>query len=261
MLGPLMIDVPGLTLTRSDLEILRHPLVGGVILFARNYDSVPQLEDLINEIQRVRSPQLLVAVDQEGGRVQRFKRDFFNLAPLSKLGTIYMRDPAAALVYAEKHAWMMASELRAIGVDFSFAPVLDLRSSNKAIGTRAFHRAPEVVTTLAHGLAEGMAASGMSAVGKHFPGHSGVIEDPHDELPRDDRSIDDLRDDDMRVYRDLKPETIQGVMSCHVCFPRIDGLPASLSYRFLTEELRDRLFFQGPIFSDDLMMGALDSSG
>ena len=259
MAGPLMVSIEGTTLDAVTRSRLAHPNIGGVILFARNYTSPEQLLSLTREIKALKSPVLLVAVDQEGGRVQRFQEGFTRLPPMKAIGTLFDTDPKAAFALARATGRVLAGELRQCGIDLSFAPVLDLHSNNKAIGTRAFHRSPKVVTTLAHGLAEGMAASGMRAVGKHFPGHSGVIEDPHDELPRDDRSIDDLRDDDMRVYRDLKPETIKGVMSCHVCFPRIDGLPASLSYRFLTEELRDRLFFQGPIFSDDLMMGALDS--
>ena len=259
MPGPLMVSIEGTTLDAATRSRLAHPNIGGVILFARNYTSPGQLADLTREIKALKDPPLLTAVDQEGGRVQRFQEGFTRLPPMETIGTLFDTDPKASLTLARATGTVLAGELRQCGVDLSFAPVLDLHSNNKAIGTRAFHRSPEVVTTLAHGLAEGMAASGMRAVGKHFPGHSGVIEDPHDELPRDDRSIDELRDADMQVYRDLKPETIQGVMSCHVCFPRIDALPASLSYRFLTEELRDRLAFQGPIFSDDLMMGALGS--
>jgi len=252
-----MVSIEGTILDAATRSRLVHPNIGGVILFARNYTSPGQLADLTREIKDLKDPPLLIAVDQEGGRVQRFQEGFTRLPPMEGIGALFDTDPEAALALARATGTVLAGELWQCGVDFSFAPVLDLHSNNKAIGTRAFHRSPKVVTTLAHGLAEGMAASGMRAVGKHFPGHSGVIEDPHDELPRDDRSIDELRDDDMQVYRDLKPETIKGVMSCHVCFPEIDALPASLSYRFLTEELRDRLAFQGPIFSDDIMMGAL----
>jgi len=147
--------------------------------------------------------------------------------------------------------------LRECGVDFSFAPVLDLLSSNRAIGTRAFHLNPQVVATLADALATGMTLNGMRGVGKHFPGHGGVVEDPHDELPRDERSLDQLRKDDMQVYVNLNCETIAGVMSCHVLFPEVDTVPASLSYKFLSDELRGRLGFKGPIFSDDILMGAL----
>ncbi len=252
-----MVSIEGTTLDAATRSRLVHPKIGGVILFARNYTSPGQLSELTREIKELKDPPLLIAVDQEGGRVQRFQEGFTRLPPMEAIGTLFDTDPKAALALARATGTVLAGELHQCGVDLSFAPVLDLHSNNKAIGTRAFHRSPKAITALAHGLAEGMALSGMRAVGKHFPGHSGVIEDPHDELPRDDRSIDELRDDDLRVYRDLKPENIKGVMSCHVWFPRIDALPASLSYRFLTEELRDRLSFQGPIFSDDIMMGAL----
>ena len=250
-----MIDVPGLTLTRNDRDILRHPLVGGVILFARNYDAVPQLEALISEIRDVRNPQLLVAVDQEGGRVQRFKRDFFNLAPLSQIGTIYMHDPAAALVYAEQHAWMMASELRAIGVDFSFAPVIDLFNPNsEVIGDRAIHNEPVVVAEIACRYLASLRSCGMVGVAKHFPGHGGVSEDSHICLPTDDRPFSELQGTDLLPYKKLIAANLEAIMMAHIMFPAIDTEIASLSEEWISQRLRQELRFDGIVFSDDLMM-------
>ena len=259
MAGPLMVSIEGTTLDPVTRSRLAHPNIGGVILFARNYTSPEQLLALTREIKSLKNPVLLVAVDQEGGRVQRFQEGFTRLPPMEAIGTLFDTDPKAALALARATGTVLAGELRQCGIDLSFAPVLDLHSNNKAIGARALHRDPQVVTTLAHALAAGMASNGMRAVGKHFPGHSGVIEDPHHQLPRDNRSIDELRDHDMQVYRNLNSGAITGVMSCHVWFREIDKLPASLSHKFLTGELRGRLAFNGPIFSDDLMMSALST--
>ena len=259
MAGPLMVSIEGTTLDAVTRSRLAHPNIGGVILFARNYSSPEQLLALTREIKSLKSPALLVAVDQEGGRVQRFREGFTKVPTMETIGKLFDTNEQAGLALARASGYVLSGELRQCGVDFSFAPVMDLLSSNGAIGTRAFHRNPAIVMALARALAAGMASNGMGAVGKHFPGHSGVIEDPHHELPRDDRSIDELRDLDMKVYRNLNSGTITGVMSCHVWFPGIDNLPASLSHKFLTGELRGRLAFKGPIFSDDLMMNALSN--
>jgi len=257
MTGPLMVSIEGTALNESTRSRLVHPSIGGVILFARNYHSPEQLRALTGEIRALKSPELLIAVDQEGGRVQRFQEDFTRLPDMETIGKRFSADQESGLALARATGYVLSGELRECGVDFSFAPVLDLFSNNRAIGGRAFHRNPQVVATLAHALATGMTLNGMRGVGKHFPGHSGVIEDPHDALPRDDRSLDQLRERDMQAYLNLNSETITGVMSCHVLFPGVDTVPASLSYKFLTDELRGRLSFKGPIFSDDLMMGAL----
>ena len=259
MTGPLMVSIEGTALDGATRSRLAHPNIGGVILFARNYTSPEQLFALTGEIRRLKTPELLIAVDQEGGRVQRFQEGFTRLPNMEAIGKLFNAHEGAGLALARATGYVLSGELRQCGIDFSFAPVLDLLSGNRAIGTRAFHLKPQVVTTLAYALTAGMASNGMQGVGKHFPGHSGVIEDPHDELPRDHRSLNQLRDHDMRVYLDLNPKTIAGVMSCHVLFPRIDAVPASLSSKFLTSELRGRLGFTGPIFSDDIMMSALDT--
>ena len=257
MIGPLMVSIEGTALNESTRARLVHPSIGGVILYARNYHSPEQLRALTGEIRALKSPELLIAVDQEGGRVQRFQEGFTRLPEMETIGKLFSAHQESGLALARATGYVLSGELRECGVDFSFAPVLDLLSSNRAIGTRAFHLNPQVVATLAHALATGMTLNGMRGVGKHFPGHSGVVEDPHDELPRDERSLDQLREDDMQVYVNLNCETIAGVMSCHVLFPGVDTVPASLSYKFLSDELRGRLGFKGPIFSDDILMGAL----
>ena len=257
MTGPLMVSIEGTALNESTRARLVHSSIGGVILFARNYHSPEQLRTLTGEIRALKSPELLIAVDQEGGRVQRFQEGFTRLPDMETIGKLFSAHQESGLALARATGYVLSGELRECGVDFSFAPVLDLLSSNRAIGTRAFHLNPQVVATLADALATGMTLNGMRGVGKHFPGHSGVVEDPHDELPRDERSLDQLREDDMQVYVNLNCETIAGVMSCHVLFPEVDTVPASLSYKFLSDELRGRLGFKGPIFSDDILMGAL----
>jgi len=261
MLGQLMVSIEGVSLDTSTQTRLSHPNVGGVILFARNFASPDQLADLTGEIRALRSPPLLIAVDQEGGRVQRFQEGFTPLPAMGVIGECYDTDPGEASTLARATGIVLASELRQLGIDFSFAPVVDVGSTNRAIGTRAFHRDPNVVKQLALGVGEGMACCGMRPVAKHFPGHSGVLEDPHHELPSDERTLDMLREHDLRVYQNLDPEFITGIMSCHVRFPKIDTVPASLSQRLLTGELREQIGFKGPVFSDDLMMGALSAFG
>jgi len=245
MTGPLMVSIEGTALNESTRARLVHPSIGGVILFARNYHSPEQLRALTGEIRALKSPELLIGVDQEGGRVQRFQEGFTRLPEMETIGKLFSAHQESGLALARATGYVLSGELRECGVDFSFAPVLDLLSSNRAIGTRAFHLNPQVVATLADALATGMTLNGMRGVGKHFPGHGGVVEDPHDELPRDERSLDQLRKDDMQVYVNLNCETIAGVMSCHVLFPEVDTVPASLSYKFLSDELRGRLGFKG----------------
>ena len=252
-----MISIEGQTLDPLTRERLSHPAVGGVILFARNYVSPTQLADLTRDIRSAKSSPLLIAVDQEGGRVQRFTDSFTRLPALRLIGDLYDRDPDRACCWARAVGTVLASELVAVGVDFSFAPVLDLASANKTIGERAFHKNPNIVRLLGSQFALGMKRCGMRAVAKHFPGHSGVIEDPHLDFPKDCRSLNEIQLTDTKVYQGLDPDLFGGIMTCHVGFSAVDNLPATLSSKWLRQELRERLHFTGVIFSDDLMMGAL----
>ncbi len=254
-LGPLMLDLQGVALTAEDRELLRHPLVGGVILFSRNYESRAQLGALTAAIHALRTPRLLIAVDHEGGRVQRFRAEFCELPPLIRLGERYDRAPKEALAMASDMGWLMASELRAADVDFSFAPILDLYSTHsKIINERAFHAAPEVVARLAQAYVRGMHAAGMAAVGKHFPGHGSVSADSHHELPIDRRDLQTLRQRDLVPFRLLAAAGIAGLMPAHILFPAVDSVPVGYSSIWLAEVLRKELKFQGAIFSDDLSM-------
>lgn len=260
-LGPVMLDVDGTILTAEDRELLRHPNVGGVILFTRNCESPQQLQHLAGEIHALRRPELVIAVDQEGGRVQRFREGFTPLPAMHLLGRHYDLEQDRALQLAETCGWLMAAELRAVGVDLSFAPVLDLDYGlSEVIGDRAFHRDPDVVARLAKRFAAGMRRAGMAAVGKHFPGHGGVIADSHHVLPEDRRPYADLLDD-MRPYEALIPEGLGGVMAAHVVYSRLDRMPAGFSRWWLNNELRIRLRFQGAVFSDDLSMAGAAIAG
>ena len=248
-LGPVMLDLRGPELTAGEAEMLAHPAVGGVILFTRNYESPGQLEALTAAVHAVRRPSLLVAVDQEGGRVQRFREGFTPLPPVHLLGHHYDLDEAAALELAETCGWLMAAELRAAGVDLSFAPVLDLdRGVSEVIGDRAFHRDPEAVSRLAGRYAAGMRSAGMFATGKHFPGHGGVVADSHLSLPEDRRAYPDLLED-LRPYERLIAQGLGAVMVAHVVYSRLDPLPASFSRWWLAQELRTRLRFRGLLSS------------
>lgn len=261
-LGPVMLDVEGTSLTDTDRGRLLHPQVGGVILFSRNYESPAQVGRLVAEIHALREPRLLVAVDQEGGRVQRFRDGFTRLPPVAELGVAYEQDPARALELAEKTGWLMAAELRGLGIDISFAPVLDLdRGLCPVIGDRAFHRNPDVVAELAHAYQRGMIRAGMQAVGKHFPGHGAVREDSHLELPTDERQYADIRMEDLIPFERMIHQDLAGVMVAHVCYPDVDKTPAGFSPFWLKDVLREELGFQGVIFSDDLSMVAAEEAG
>lgn len=261
-LGPLMIDVEGLELTAEDRELLEHPAVGGVILFTRNYESPRQVAALIDEIHGLRDPHLLVAVDQEGGRVQRFRDGFTHLPPLSCLGRIYDGDVPRAKHLAKVTGWLMASELRAVGVDISFAPVLDLDFGvSTIIGNRALHKRPEVVADLAYAYQTGMHDAGMAATGKHFPGHGFVEADSHLSLPSDDRTFEDIEQWDMLPFRRMIHYGLAAIMMAHVVYPRIDSQPAGFSKVWINDVLRGRLNFQGLIFSDDLSMEGAACAG
>ena len=255
MLGPLIIDIEGPELTPADREVLQHPLIGGVILFSRNYDNPRQLCALTAAIHGLREPRLLIAVDQEGGRVQRFRGEFSELPALASVGEAYERDAAAALALAGDCAWLMATELRAVGVDFSFAPVLDLYNARSAvIGNRAFHAEPHTVARLARAYVAALHKTGMAAVGKHYPGHGGVSADSHVELPVDDRDFYDIEQSDLVPFRALIAAGIEGLMTAHVRYPRIDGAIAGYSRHWLKDVLRMDMGFEGAVFSDDLSM-------
>jgi beta-N-acetylhexosaminidase len=256
-----MIDLAGSQLTAEDRQLLRHPLVGGVILFTRNYVDSEQLVRLTAAIHAERTPRLVIAVDQEGGRVQRFKAGFSTLPAARRIGHEFDLDPRAGLELARRLGWLMAAELRAHGVDLSFAPCVDLDyGASEVIGDRALHARSQVVAQLAVAYAHGMRDAGMAATAKHFPGHGAVVADSHLALPIDRREFADLQDD-IAPYRLLITNGLAAVMAAHVVYPAIDALPASLSVRWIKDILRGELGFQGAVFSDDLSMGAVASAG
>jgi beta-N-acetylhexosaminidase len=253
-LGPLMVDVAGKTLTAEDRELLRHPLVGSVILFTRNYENPEQLAALVADIRSLRAPPLLVAVDHEGGRVQRFRSGFSVLPPARRIGLEYNLDPKQGLQMARAMGWLMAAELRSVGVDFSFAPCVDLDYGvSEIIGDRAYHADAEIVSKLALATMQGMKQAGMAATAKHFPGHGAVVADSHLALPVDRRELADLTAD-MLPYRRLIPNDLAAVMMGHVLFPAVDPVPASFSRRWVADILRGELDFRGVVFADDLTM-------
>ena len=254
-LGPLMIDLEGATVTPEETELMQHPLVGGVILFTRNYADPGQLAQLVAAIHAVRSPPLIVAVDHEGGRVQRFRKGFSELPPARRIGHEFDLDARAGLSLARSMGWLMAAELRSVGVDISFAPDVDLDYGiSEIIGDRAFHVRPQVVGQLAVAYMHGMRDAGMAATAKHFPAHGAVAADSHTSLPVDRRELADMSDDLAPYYR-LIANGLPAVMMAHVLFPAVDSLPASLSSRWIRDVLRGELRFQGVVFSDDLSMG------
>ena len=259
-LGPVMVDVTGHVLTAEEREFLRHPALGAVILFSRNYESPAQVSALVSEIRDLRNPSLLVAVDQEGGRVQRFRTGFHPLPPLHALGARHDEEPEQAESLAHSAGRLMAAELRRVGVDFSFAPVLDVADLDSAvIGDRGFHARAAVIAALAKHYIAGMQSAGMHATGKHFPGHGGIHADSHLETPMDHRSLESLWESDLIPYRELAP-LLGGVMTAHVRFPAVDDRVPTYSEFWIEEILRRRIGFRGVVFSDDLsMQGAADA--
>jgi beta-N-acetylhexosaminidase len=261
-LGPVMIDPSGPALTDDDRRRLRHPAVGGAILFAHNYESPAQLRALTEEIARLREPELLVCVDQEGGRVQRFREGFSAIPAMRQLGVLWDRDRDAARAAARAAGYVIAAELAAHGVDFSFAPVLDLDyGSSSVIGNRALHFDPLAVGALGAELVKGFAAGGARAVGKHFPGHGFAALDSHVAVPRDVRAVKDILAKDVRPYRAAIAAGLAGVMPAHVIYTQAGREPAGYSAFWLKEVLRRRLGFEGAIFSDDLSMEGASTAG
>ena len=261
-LGPVMLDVSGLALDNEERKRLQHPQVGGVILFSRNYHSPEQLKSLVDEIHAMRKPRLVVAVDQEGGRVQRFRDGFQDLPAMARIGDLYDQDPAVAIKYAESFAWIMASELLHYGIDLSFSPVLDVANPiSSVIGDRAFHHNPETITRLANAWIRGMKKAGMEAIGKHFPGHGSVEGDSHHVMPFDRRNFDVIKSHDLVPFRRVMATHLAGIMMAHVIYDQVDALPAGYSRFWIEQILRDQLGFDGIIFSDDLSMSGAETVG
>lgn len=259
-MGPLMLGLEADTLTADDCNRLLSPVVGGVILFSRNFRHSAQLVELVGAIRRLR-PELLVSVDHEGGRVQRFREGFTPLPPMGTLGALYDQDADAGTALARECGWVLASELLACGVDFSFTPVLDLDyGRSRVIGDRSFHRHPQSAARLARALMAGMDEAGMAAVGKHFPGHGYVEADSHVEAPVDTRSRNQMRDD-LAVFEDLIKAGLAAIMPAHVVYSAVDKQPAGFSRLWLQDCLRSELGFEGLIFSDDLGMAGAFAAG
>ena len=258
-----MVDVEGHQLTDPERERLRHPLVGGVILFSRNFTSRAQLAALCADIRATRQEPLLIAVDHEGGRVQRFRTDGFTELPCMRaLGEVWDQDPQRALQLATAVGFILAAELRACGVDLSFTPVLDLDYGvSKVIGDRAFHRDPAAVASLARALIQGLGKAGMAACGKHFPGHGAVEADSHHEIPVDDRDLESILKEDVAPYAWMGDLVLPSVMPAHVIYPKVDTAPAGFSRTWVQGILRERLHYDGVVFSDDLTMEGATVAG
>ncbi|MES2205737.1 MAG: beta-N-acetylhexosaminidase [Pseudomonadota bacterium] len=260
-LGPLMIDVEGTILSQADRKRLLHPAVGGIILFARNFENPEQVKQLTTEIRALRSPQLLIAVDHEGGRVQRFRFGFTQIPPMASLGELWEKDQAAALAEAKRYGALIAQELLEVGIDFSFTPVLDLNyGTSEVIGNRAFHRDPATVSHLAAALCKGLNAEGMIGVAKHFPGHGYVEADSHVAIPIDTRCEEEIMED-IQPFQFLVEKGVEAIMPAHVIYPAIDKNPAGFSSIWLQSWLREKMGFKGFIFSDDVSMEGASVAG
>ena len=257
-----MLDLQGPVLLAEEKDLLRHPLAGGVILFSRNYQTPDQLTKLVTDIHEIKGPRLLVAVDHEGGSVQRFRDSFTILPAAARFGETYDHDPVKACALAEQCGWIMAVELRAHDVDFSFAPVLDLgKGTSKVIGSRAFHRDPEIVAKLAKSFQRGMRRAGMASVGKHFPGHGTVEADSHVEIPMDERTLETIYLKDLVPFEQMIHVGLSAIMPAHVIYSKVDDRPAGFSSVWLRSVLRGQLGFEGVIFSDDITMAGAAGQG
>jgi beta-N-acetylhexosaminidase len=257
----LIIGIKDKQLLAHERDWIREPAVSGVILFTRNFASREQVTELVAEIRALRPGPFLLCVDQEGGPVQRFRAGFTNLPALARIGERYARDPADAVALAEEHAWLMAGEMRALDIDLSFAPVLDLARGNVIIGERAFHADPRVVSELGLAYVRGMRLAGMAATIKHFPGHGSVREDTHVESAIDRRELSAIRVADLIPFADVLAAGVEAVMMGHVVYPAIDSVPAGYSRVWIQDVLRGDCGFRGVVFSDDISMAAAESAG
>jgi len=249
-IAPIMLDIDGIELSAEDRELLIHPLTGGVIFFTRNYESIEQLEQLVASIRNTTDKDILIAVDHEGGRVQRFRTGFTELPAIASLA-----NDNKAVEKSFTHGWLMAAEIRAMDIDFSFAPVLDINFGvSEVIGDRSFNRDPELISLLATEYIKGMREAGMASTGKHFPGHGAVVEDSHHEIPIDKRSKESIWQNDIIPFTRLINQGLDAIMPAHVIYQEIDDKPAGFSSYWLQHVLRQELGFQGVIFSDDLTM-------
>lgn len=254
-MGPLMIDVAGYELTGEDKDILEHPLVGGLILFTRNYDNPEQLAELTQQIKLAAKKDILIAVDHEGGRVQRFRKGFTHIPSMGSLWFCAQENINQAKEYAKFAGQLMAIEVQTVGIDISFAPVLDINDISDVIGDRAFHCKPEIVSKLATSFIQGMQSVGMKATGKHFPGHGSVKEDSHVALPVDKRGVSTIYKHDLLPFKTLIEHKLLGaMMPAHIIFPAVDSEAVGFSKKWLQDILRTELGFDGVIFSDDLSM-------
>jgi beta-N-acetylhexosaminidase len=259
MIGALMLDIAGTTLTQEDIELLSAPQVGGVILFGRNIESPAQVRALTDHMRQVR-PDILIAVDQEGGRVQRLRQGFTLLPAMGRFGELYSNDPQRALELAEKCGWLMAAEVLAVGIDFSFAPVLDLNDISDVIGDRSFAQNIQDIIPLASAFLKGMKRAGMASTGKHFPGHGSVKADSHVAAAIDTRSYAEIQQKDMQTFIQLQSQ-LDALMPAHVIYSQVDPNPAGFSEFWIQKVLRQELGFDGVLFSDDLSMQAACVAG
>jgi beta-N-acetylhexosaminidase len=260
-LGPIIVSIEGKKLSEDDRNTLRHDLIGGVILFSENYKNREQLMELVRSIKTVKSPELIVCVDQEGGRVQRFRQGFYKLPSFNELGSIYNQTKEEGLRASFLAAQVTALELMDVGIDFSFSPVIDIdHGLSDIIGDRSFHSNPEIVAELSNSYINGLKSIGMKAVVKHFPGHGGVTLDSHIVKPIDERSLNDLGND-LIPFQSLFNKDVSAIMTAHICFPSIDTSMVTFSEYWLNDLLRQKFQFQGLVFSDDLSMAATEEVG
>lgn len=259
MYGVLMIDIDSIVLTAEDISLIQQAQVGGVILFARNVDDAEQLRNLCDDI-RYHNPDILIGVDQEGGRVARLRNGFTPLPAMGKLGELFNKDPSGALSCAYDCGYVMAAEVLAVGIDLSFAPVLDRDGISQVIGDRSFHQDPQIIVTLATQFMRGMKAAGMATTGKHFPGHGAIAPDSHVTEAIDDRSLEEIMASDMEPFVQTLP-WLDALMPAHVIFSQVDNKPAGFSKIWLKDVIRDQLNFDGVLFSDDLSMAGAQAAG